>query len=285
MKKNYIVMVSMAVLMLLLPKNIFAVHIDDTITNSQNVEIAMEDYLKLQTMFSDAYIDTLTQSEYERIMDLGIDFDDVQKSTKYFKTEYNNVTGEVTNTEVTEAEFIAVNPDAISPQATVVETAYKRVQLALGATTSTTAFFTFSAFWKIMPAVRSFDVIAARLSGFTKINGTQQGKQIYKLNGTTSYVQYSFNGTNINNQSNGFGISMNLLDSNITSLECEIDSSMTIDVPTPFIAASYQHAVQNVSLATSKSYTLTSGGLGGVILFSGNIYNYYDGMNGTYAYL
>ena len=282
--RNYIAIVIAAVL-LLLPTNIFAIQVGDTITNSQGTEITMEDYAKLQTMFSDAYIDTLTHSEYERIMDLDLDFDNVQTSIKYYKTEYNNTTGQVTNTEISELEYSLANPDIVAPQATVVETAYKRIQLNVVADGASNAFFTFTAHWKIMPATRSYDVIAARLSGFTKINGTQQGKQLYKLNGSYNYIQYSFNGTNINNQSNGFGISMNLVDSNVTELECEIDSSLTIDVSTPFIAASYQHAIQNVSLATSKSYTLTSGGLGGVILFSGNIYNYYDNMNGTYMYL
>ena len=46
--------------------------------------------------------------------------------------------------------------------------------------------------------------------------------------------------------------------------------------------ATYQHATTNVSLATSKSYSFNSTGLGGVLKFNtSQISNYYDGMEGV----
>ena len=142
----------------------------------------------------------------------------------------------------------------------------------------------YTALWKIMPAVRSFDVNGIRLSNMEVVNGTQQGKQVYTLNGTTDFVQYNFNGTNIKNLSNGFGISMNLLNSNVTYLESTIDSSLGILAYPAGLFASYQHAIEDVSLATSQNYTIGVG-LGDVFVFNNGIGSKYDGMEGTYDFI
>lgn len=236
-------------------------------------------------MFPDNYIDVLTQTEYDEIMNKNIDFDNIVTSIRYVKTEYNKETGKTFETLISEEEYNAVDLEKEEQtRATVVETGYKRIVLSATKTGSTTGFMSFVATWKKMPKVRSYDVIATRLSGATKVNGTQGGKQFYTANGTSTYVNYAPNGTNINNQSNGFGISMNLVD-NATKIECVITSSLTVTSSPFMVAASYQHATTDVSLATSKSYTLSSGGLGGVIKFSGNIGYWYDGMNGTYIHV
>ena len=145
----------------------------------------------------------------------------------------------------------------------------------------------FVAHWKIIPATRSFDVIATRIINLDVINGTQGGKQFYTINGNTSYVNYNFNGTNINNQSNGFGISMNLInDPDLSALELEITSSLEVTNYPAIIYASYQHATSSVTLAESKNYTLSYLGMGDVILFANNsTAAKYDGMGGTDFYI
>lgn len=268
----------------LLPLNASANNMK-TYVNSNGVEMSYETYENLQKMFPENYINFLTQKEYNDIMNQNIDFDNIISSVKYVKMEYNNVTGKITETLISEEEYNSVDANEEEPtRATIVETGYKRIVLNASRTGSTTAYMTFVATWKKMPKVRSYDVIATRLSGATKVNGTQNGKQFYTANGTNTYVNYSANGTNINNQSNGFGISMNLVD-NATKIECVISSALTVTPSTFMVAASYQHATTDVSLTTSKSYTLSSGGLGGVIYFSGNIGYWYDGMNGTYIHV
>ena len=47
-----------------------------------------------------------------------------------------------------------------------------------------------------------------------------------------------------------------------------------------YVYGTYQHATTNVSLATSKSYTISSSGLGGVLNHSYS--SYYGGMQGVY---
>ena len=55
--------------------------------------------------------------------------------------------------------------------------------------------------------------------------------------------------------------------------------------PGGHIFASYQHAMQNVSLATSQLYTFSLGGYGNVFAFYGNAYGKYDGMAGVDIYV
>ena len=276
--RKFIVLFSFAVLMLY-PNLTYA----SEYINDLGVVILEEDYNNLKKIYTEKYISVLDENEYSRIKNLNLDYDNVQTTVNYVKTEINNVTGEVSETYITEEEYEATQ---INPQtrATVYETLYKKTQLTLTQVDSEDAYFSYTALWKMLPSTRSFDVIGARLSNMSKVNGTQQGKQIYVLNGVTDYVQYNFNGTNINNFSNGFGISMNLLNSNVTYLECTIDASLEIDAYPATIFTSYQHATSDVTLAQSKSYTIGAG-LGSVFVFSDdNIAEKYDAMQGTYDY-
>ena len=43
----------------------------------------------------------------------------------------------------------------------------------------------------------------------------------------------------------------------------------------------YQHAVTDVTLDQSQSYTISHNGLGRVLNFTNSVYNLYDGMTGV----
>ena len=110
--KNYIVIISLLLLIVLAPMKVSASQ-DDYIVNSQNVHISLSDYDKLLKLFSEKYIDVMTEEEYERIMNMDIDFDNVKQVIKYIRMDYNNITGEITETELTETEFnnfVPINP-------------------------------------------------------------------------------------------------------------------------------------------------------------------------------
>lgn len=252
--------------------------------NQNGVVISESDYNNFKLIFTDARIASMDENEYNRYKSMNLDYNTLQSTTRYIKTTIDNVTGDVTNSYITQEEYeSAVKPP--QTRSTMIETAYKYIQLNLVRVGDEHAFFTFAAIWKIMPATRSFDVIGVRFSNMQVVNGTQQGKQIYKLVGSTShdFVQYNFNGTNINNFDNGFGISMNLVNSDIESLESTIDSSMRINAFPAGLFTSYQHVVRNITLAQSKNYTIGAG-LGSVFLFNDDIDAYYDGMAGVYDY-
>ena len=257
------------------------------ITNQNGVRISMTDYNLLTNIYSDAYIQTMTSKDYENFKAKNININNLVKSEKYYKTEIDHLNNVVTNTEVTENEFNNYNPNVQTLSVSnFVETQYKKLSLTLSDNHDGYGDIFVGLLWKMIPSTRSFDVIAVRYVGMTDVDGTQYGRQIWGTNGNYSYVEYGWNGTNINRQDNGFGISMNITnDSTINYLENYIESAVEFTGNFQWAGASYQHATSNTTLAQSKSYTLAEDGKNGVILFTGNIGSKYDNMPGVYCEL
>lgn len=257
------------------------------ITNQNGVRISMSDYNLLTNIYSDAYIQTMTNEDYENFKAKNININNLVKSEKYYKTEIDHLNNVVTNTEVTENEFNNYNPNVQTLSVSnFVETQYKKLSLTLSDNHNGYGDIFVGLLWKMIPSTRSFDVIAVRYVGMTDVDGTQYGRQIWGTNGNYTYVNYGWNGTNINRQDNGFGISMNITnDSTINYLENYIGSAVQFTGNFQWAGASYQHATSNTTLAQSKSYTLAENGKNGVILFTGNIGEKYDNMPGVYCEL
>ena len=257
------------------------------IINQNGVRISMSDYNLLTNIYSDAYIQTMTNEDYENFKAKNININNLVKSEKYYKTVIDHLNNVVTNTEVTENEFNNYNPNVQTLSVSnFVETQYKKLSLTLSDNHNGYGDIFVGLLWKMIPSTRSFDVIAVRYVGMTDVDGTQWGRQIWGTNGNYTYVNYGWNGTNINRQDNGFGISMNITnDSTINYLENYIESAVEFTGNFQWAGASYQHATSNTTLAQSKSYTLAENGKNGVILFTGNIGEKYDNMPGVYCEL
>lgn len=257
------------------------------ITNQNGVRISMTDYNLLTNIYSDAYIQTMTSEDYENFKAKNININNLVKSEKYYKTVIDHLNNVVTNTEVTENEFNNYNPNIQTLSVSnFVETQYKKLSLTLSDNYDGYGDIFVGLLWKMIPSTRAFDVIAVRYVGMSDVDGTQYGRQIWGTNGNYSYVEYGWNGTNINRQDNGFGISMNITnDSTINYLENYIGSAVKFNGNFQWAGASYQHATSNTTLAQSKSYTLAEDGKNGVILFTGNIGSKYDNMPGVYCEL
>ena len=257
------------------------------ITNQKGVRISMTDYNLLTNIYSDAYIQTMTSEGYENFKAKNININNLVKSEKYYKTVIDHLNNVVTNTEVTENEFNNYNPNIQTLSVSnFVETQYKKLSLTLSDNENGYGDIFVGLLWKMIPSTRAFDVIAVRYVGMSDVDGTQYGRQIWGTNGNYSYVNYGWNGTNINRQDNGFGISMNITnDSTINYLENYIGSAVKFNGNFQWAGASYQHATSNTTLAQSKSYTLAENGKNGVILFTGNIGEKYDNMPGVYCEL
>lgn len=257
------------------------------ITNQNGVRISMTDYNLLTNIYSEAYIQTMTNEDYENFKAKNININNLVKSEKYYKTVIDHLNNVVTNTEVTENEFNNYNPNIQTLSVSnFVETQYKKLSLTLSDNHNAYGDIFVGLLWKMIPSTRAFDVIAVRYVGMTDVDGTQYGRQIWGTNGNYSYVEYGWNGTNINRQDNGFGISMNITnDSTINYLENYIGSAVQFTGNFQWAGASYQHATSNTTLAQSKSYTLAEDGKNGVILFTGNIGSKYDNMPGVYCEL
>lgn len=257
------------------------------ITNQNGVRISITDYNLLTNIYSNAYIQTMTSEGYENFKAKNININNLVKSEKYYKTVIDHLNNVVTNTEVTENEFNNYNPNIQTLSVSnFVETQYKKLSLTLSDNHDGYGDIFVGLLWKMIPSTRAFDVIAVRYVGMTDVDGTQYGRQIWGTNGNYSYVEYGWNGTNINRQDNGFGISMNITnDSTINYLENYIGSAVQFTGNFQWAGASYQHATSNTTLAQSKSYTIAENGKNGVILFTGNIGEKYDNMPGVYCEL
>ncbi len=247
--------------------------------NNNGIIISEEEYQNFLKMYSPEYIMVMNQEEYKKAQ--SIDYNNVETETKYIASTYNQHLNLTTEKEITEAEYNNYSESLISPNADSAshETQVKKITLGVMRSTPYSAV-QFTATWKGIPANRSFDVIGLRGDGFGFRNGSQVGKQIYTLNGKYEMIDYAWNGTNIKRFDNGYGISMNIVNSNITTLQLTLGCDIIDEATYPAIYGSYQHAQKNLSLADSQNYTLEYGGIGNVFMFPYSIAQKYDNMSG-----
>lgn len=248
------------------------------ISSVKAVDIKPEDYNRLRLVFSDARISAMTEEDVNKYLEY--DLENAEKSTIYYKGVSKN-NDSYTWKEVTEEEY---NSEEVTPFSTTVTTNYKTLNLSVFHNASDDVYdFYLQANWKYVPKVRSFDVIGFRFYNIAIINGSQTGTQAYKKKGEAYYdtIVYSANGKNISKQSNGFGISMNLVDDDIDDIELSIDASGLKSSSVSHVYGSYQHATENVTLAQSQQYTISAAGYGSVINFATAQEDKYDGMRGV----
>ncbi len=235
-----------------------------------------EEYARLRYVFSDARISFMSDEDAARY--LSYDLEHTNKVSKYYKvTETTN--GTIT-TEVSKEEAIEAAENNISPIATYHTTSYKNIEISTSKTGTNSYFIYVTNDWLINPRVKSYDVIAMRVDDATISSGTQRGVQMYTTNGINDVVNYSYQGTNMVLSSNGFGISMNLVDA-AQGFTCEIQAIVTATSQWATVYGSYQHAMTAVTLAKSKSYTISHNGYGKVINFATAVQNDYDNMQGV----
>jgi len=212
-------------------------------------------------VFPEAVLDSLSEEQYNKYATL--DYDNIQ--TQEIIVPYSDY------------------PEQISPFNNLVATGYKRLVVHAVPYDNLNYAISLTNEWLQMPVVRSFDVIALRFQDIAIDEGTQTGYQAYTLssNNTTQAIGYSYNGTNMVIKENGYGISMNLVNNDITYLENFTSVDVALNGTIPIIWGSYQHAVNNVSLAQSQNYNISAAGLGYVINFHPSVDPYYDAMPGV----
>ena len=247
-------------------------------TSAKAATLTDEEYSRLKIIFSDARIATMSDEDAQRY--LSYDLENSIIVNKYYRvTETSNgtVSAEVTKTEAEEASQATNNN---LTRGASYKTTYKNIQISASPTSDNYYYIKFFTCWLLTPKVKSYDVNAMRVDDATIVAGTQKGTQSYGTNGNYSTISYAYNGTNMVNQSDGFGISMNLVDA-ATGFQLEIEAIVVSTSKWATVYASYQHAASNVTLAQSKSYNISHNGYGEVINFATAVENYYDGMQGV----
>lgn len=248
------------------------------LTNSvKGATLTDSEYARLKLVFSDLRIATMSDEDASRY--LSYDLENSKKVNKYYRV--TKTTNGTTTTEVSEEEATNATKNTATTRATYYETTYKNIQIIATKAGKNTYLILLDNVWLKSPYIKSYDVIAMRTDDATVTEGTQEGTQAYiYTNGSVGFVNYSNNGTNMVKASNGFGISMNLVDAAKT-YECTIEATVTATTEWATVYGSYQHAATNVTLAQSKSYTISHNGYGKVINFATAVQNDYDGMQGV----
>ncbi len=245
-------------------------------TNVKAANLTDEEYARLRNVFSEERISIMSNEDAARY--LSYDLEHNNKVSKYYKVE-ETTNGTIT-TEVSKEEATTAAENNISTMATYHTTTYKNIEIYTTKISTNTYFVYVTNAWLITPKVKSYDVIAMRTDDATITSGSQNGTQLYTVNGVSSGVDYSYNGTNMVLRSNGFGISMNLVDA-ASSFTCDIEAIVTATSQWATVYGSYQHAMTAVTLAKSKSYTISHNGYGKVINFATAVQNDYDNMQGV----
>lgn len=137
--------------------------------------------------------------------------------------------------------------------------------------------------WKTLPSVRSYDTIGLLYNNFTMT--TASGRQWYNTSsnpGVNQYIDYGYGGTNMkisNSGQKGVSISQNIVDNAYTVLQNDLYVYGTQGNYMQ-MAGSYQHAVNDISLDTSKNFTFDAWGMGRV--FNWNVsWSNWDNMQGV----
>ncbi len=247
-------------------------------TNDNGLSLTYNEYVKLNEIVSDSFIDYLTEDEYEYIL-YNVTEEEVQIETVIVETvETVDLKGNVVSvdTYITEDEYLdKINMTnvalcSLDTWEDSVQTEMKKLTLEFTSVGGSTKTALLKCEWLSLPKCRSFDVIGMRVTDksltidIAGITSNILGKQIY--DGKT--IKYTSNSDNMKYLKNGLGLSMNIVDDVSSSLKCEFSVTFGTAAKDFDVYGSYQHAVKNVSLWTSKQYSMSSSGMGGVFKFS-----------------
>lgn len=246
---------------------------------SVKAEVTEEQYEILSPIFSDLYISLMSDEKIALYTEN--EFTVEQKLYKVTQTANGTYNEEIDLGLEDEIR----NGTLPSPRdVTHYQTTYKKISLIDSGLNNNAHFITIYTQWLIVPVTQSYDVTAMRVEDAYVVENSQDGTQIYIKNGTTGYVNYSPNGTNIRKADNGFGISMNLVN-NASYYETDISAVVQATSQYAKVYGTYQHAVTDLSLDDSQSYFISHNGYGRVLNFATGVQHKYDGMNGVYKTL
>lgn len=167
-----------------------------------------------------------------------------------------------------EVKIAFLGTNEILPYGTNVNSNSKRIAIAKSCYTNYCVITTITTFLT-NPNVKSYDVVGARFSG-TSLYNQNITTQVKSSAGTTTYSNYQY-------LNNGFGNSIKLPDNGSNII---VQQRFYVN-PTGTVYASYQHAIKNVSLATSKMYFISTAGYGGVFTFIDSAVGVYDATTGV----
>ncbi len=212
-------------------------------TNNNGITVTEKEYNIINEYYGNGYFDNMSLEDYEWLRDLDINN---SENTIEVKTIYES---------------------PVRPLGAIHETASKRIAIIKSCSTYCTIVTT--ATWLVVPKVRSYDVIGARFMN-TNLANDSITTRVRSSSSTTHFDE-------VKRYSTGFGVSVKLPTNENGII---VDQKFYVNSG-GIVFASYQHAAKNISLATSKLYTLGASGYGNVFIFYGDATDVFDQMNGV----
>ncbi len=245
--KRIITLLLVAVLAMGVTKNVYA---NERVyyTTPNGIELTQKEYDFLTGFYGSGYLKVMTQAQYDRFV------------------EEDLINSDVSMVSYDEPGLALLNP-GLQPRSDTHSTQAKTVQIG-AACLPTFCIVSILNTWHGSPATRSWDNIGAYLSGNTYL-----GHDHTYVSSTLSTIYYN----NLNTATNGVGNSVKLPD---TGEDLMIDMAFRVS-RNGTVYGSYQHAMNDTTLAVSQNYTFDFGGYGNVFDYYGTAIGVYDQMNGV----
>ena len=246
MKKKVLGLLLVTILSIGFTKNVYA---NERVyyTTANGIQLTQKEYNFLNDFFGNGYIDIMTQEQYGEYV-----ADDI----------FNR---EVTTVSYTEPGLALLNPN-MGPRSDTHSTQAKTLHISK-VCPPTYCIMTLRNTWHANPATRSWDDIGAYLSGVT---------YLAHISTIVSTDDYSYPFSNLITDTNGVGNSVDLPDTGsnlIITMSFKVSRGGTV-------FGSYQHAMNDTTLAVSQNYNFSIVGYGNVFDYYGTAVGVYDGMNG-----
>lgn len=290
MKKIFLIMTA---LLTFVACNLSCKALEEVYTNQAGATMTLEQHNKLVEIFGFAVVETMTEDRVRE--ESAEDYTLLGETTKYIKTIYEyDIFGNIVDEEemiITEEEYL--NSNDMSTFAACNggyrhcwETDSKKLEIKMFAGSSGRTKVVATNTWKVMPKIRSTEIMAMRFFNFTGTDGTQKGTLVYTTSESSTYMvqNYNYGDNDVQTFYNGFGATMSLpKDSNVNYIEAQIIvEGNRKSIENYGIYASYQHARRNVEPIIARQYSISASGLGGVIKIpSGVDSTNWDGMQGV----
>lgn len=212
--------------------------------NKNNVNLTKSQYDYISKLYYEGYQNFITEDEYNTLVQNDLFQQEVESKSM--------VTFERSNTRSTNIY------------------ANKRT-LTISKSCNTNCMITLKAVWDGIPIVQSYDVIGMRFANTSPISINQ-----CSITSNSYSNSYSNSSENYKNANYGFGYSVKIPNSSGIVLL----TSATVNTGGTVYGA-YEHALSNVTLATSKNYNISSAGQGSVFAFTGSAIGKYDNTSGV----
>lgn len=203
---------------------------------------------------------SLTKEEYDFLTNMFWDgYQKIMTQDEYNDFKENDIMNREFNSKT------IIDEDKPMTRGTTHTTASKSIKISSAC--SSNCFISVVANWFGQPTIKSYDVMGSYLSGVSL-----QSTPSTRVSSSAS----TFFSSDIKKSGNNFGVSFKIP----TGSNLVINQSFYASKGGR-IYSSYQHAMKNTTLATSKSYNFSLVGYGGVFGFTGEARNVYDAMNGV----